>query len=360
MKDLSPIEAGRWMDAAPQIVQDAVTSPATQQVLDELGRRYSLHIDVVGLLVKLTSYMLLGYAKPEDSLQELRTAGISETQARQIIDDINKRIFVPLRERVRVMTTPIQPPRPQPPRPVTAPVPSYIPPRPAVVSGAGGLRPTAAPSTGETKPQYFHLQNKIPAPARPTPSPTAASALNTPVPPLPAQPSRPVFVQTVPKTEEKPSTLAQAIGNALKEESKVPQQTPMPQRPPGFNSAPLPPKMAMPRFFSAASKPIEDSNRMLEDHEEPHINFPPLPKPTETTPRLAAPIAPMMSRPVPAPINLPGAMPPIPVPEPVVPKAETAPMPPQPAPTPFTPVVAAPAAPAAAKPSSDPYREPIE
>ena len=74
MKDLTPLEAGRWMDAAPKIVQDVVTNPLTQQVLERIGKQYALHIDVVGLLVKLTSYMLLGYSSPEDSLQQLEGA----------------------------------------------------------------------------------------------------------------------------------------------------------------------------------------------------------------------------------------------------------------------------------------------
>lgn len=89
------------MDAAPQIVQNAVASPMTQQMIEQIGKQYSLHIDVVGLLVKLTNYMLLGYIRPEDSFQELYAAKISEQQARQIIEDINQKIFVPLREEMR-------------------------------------------------------------------------------------------------------------------------------------------------------------------------------------------------------------------------------------------------------------------
>lgn len=109
------------MTAAPQVVQEAVTSPATQQVLGGLSKQYSLHIDVSGLLEKLTSYMLLGYVNPEQFLQEMRANGVADQQARQIIDEINKKIFVPLRAQMMNIPqaeTKVRPPVPQS-RPIT-------------------------------------------------------------------------------------------------------------------------------------------------------------------------------------------------------------------------------------------------
>jgi hypothetical protein len=140
MKDLSLEEAGRWMEAAPPLVQEAITSEVTQQTLEQLGKQYMLHVDVVGLLMKLTSYMLLGYIGPEEFLKELIAAGVSDKDAREIMTEINKKIFVPLREKMesKEQITP-EPPTQQ----TSVPVPP--------------------PNTSESG-EYFHLENKIPPP----------------------------------------------------------------------------------------------------------------------------------------------------------------------------------------------------
>ncbi|MHB8660461.1 MAG: hypothetical protein ACYC75_00760 [Minisyncoccota bacterium] len=85
-------------------------------------------------------------------------------------------------------------------------------------------------------------------------------------------------------------------------------------------------KSAVRAAMSAHSKPMPNE-KLLEDHEEPHIEFDETPP---SIPRLVTP-------PPPPPPNLPGAMPPVPPP------------PPSPRPTPSTRSYA-----------SDPYREPID
>lgn len=215
------------MAAAPQIVQDAVTSPATQQVLGGLSKQYSLHIDVSGLLEKLTSYMLLGYVSPEQFLQEMRAAGVLDQQARQIVDEINKKIFVPLRAQMM-----------------------------------GSLQGVEQPKK-------------------------------------PVMPQRPVI------TAQRVQTSAPHI-------------------------APLPPKTVMPVRASGTLGDIVRSvtaPKLLEDHEEPHIEF------GDSS----------------VPANLPGMMPPQAAPAPVPPKVEA----PRPAP-PAIPVSFVKSY------SSDPYREPFD
>ncbi len=156
MKDLSPLEAGRWFNAAPKIVQDAVTSPETQRVIEQLGKQYSLHIDVIGLLAKMTSYMLLGYTEPGEFLQELRTANVPDQQAQAIIAEINQKIFVPLRDQMRKNETgstqqPVQPPAMPASQRTDVKVPSYaapaLRPSPQATEGTASIAPQpAAPS----------------------------------------------------------------------------------------------------------------------------------------------------------------------------------------------------------------------
>jgi hypothetical protein len=99
---------------------------------------------------------------------------------------------------------------------------------------------------------------------------------------------------------------------------------------------------------------------MLEDHEEPHIDI--RDKVQGVSTPESAPLKPYPLTLTPAPQNLPGAMPPVGIPELVVPKAETAPMPAWPEPiTPPASVAASPITPTIPQSSSsDPYREPIE
>lgn len=223
MKDLFPLEAGRWLDAAPEIVQETVTSLATQQVIEQLGKQFTLHIDVLGLLVKLTSYMLIGYAGPEESLRELRAAGIADQQAQQIIDEIRKRIFIPLRERMMKESE----------AKVLQPVKNTV---PTDMLSQGG-RPIGIPALGTQQPaSHFHLENKIPLRSAPPMTPRTAP------PPLKSMSgmARPVMIE--------------------------------------------------------AAKAI-DNSKLLEDHEEPHIEFGKI-----------STLVPAPARIAPLPQNLPGVI----------------------------------------------------
>ncbi|MFA5997833.1 MAG: hypothetical protein WC814_00325 [Candidatus Paceibacterota bacterium] len=157
-------------------------------------------------------------------------------------------------------------------------------------------------------------------------------------------------------------------------ENKLPARSapPVPPRP-ASNIAPLPPKTVLPRSGGLPAtrlpvlKPI-DTSRLLEDHEEPHIEFPALPTPISMTkaPRplqraaetpLQQALRTVLPRPAGVsnagspPPNLPGALSPR-IPPKVEPSiSQTQPKPAQPVVPP----------PAPARPySSDPYREPIE
>lgn len=129
----------------------------------------------------------------------------------------------------------------------------------------------------------------------------------------------------------------------------APTATPRPVAPSAPHIAPLPPKMTLPTKASPlgdtlrsimAPKPL-DTAKLLEDHEEPHIEFKP-------TPALAPsePVAPKEAVPVPV-------APPIPSQPPVVPQ-------------PFAPKIAPPAPPKMpplpplTSYGSDPYREPLD
>ena len=249
------------MDMAPLPVQQAVESNATAAIVSGLGIRLGLHIDVIGKIAALNVQMLLGLVNPQGFLQELIVAGVPDKDAREIMTEINQKIFVPLREEMRRGTTaapepakPATPPRPQSAAPFPLPRQVYEPP--------------------PQSPSYSHLESKFPPP------PSYA-------PPRPIQPPRPL---NAPRSGASGDRSAQQNG--------------------------------------LAPRPMD---RMLEDHEEPHIEFH-----NAQTPRPF--VAPDVggaspSRTAPPPVNLPGALPPS--------VAPVAPSPPK-------------------AYSTDPYREPIE
>lgn len=247
MKDLSQEEIGRWIDAAPQLVQDSISSSQTEQLLQGIGKQYSLHIDALGLLGKLITYSLVGYIGPDVFFKELVASGISESDARRMMEEVNQKIFLPIRK------------------------------------------------------QEEELSKNVAAPSQQQPKPV-----------VPTEPVRPVA-------------------------------------PSSPHIAQLPPKMTLPTKASPlgetlrsimAPKPL-DTAKLLEDHEEPHIEFKPTPAPTH-----AVPVAPKET--VPALVVPPA--PPVPpfVPQPSAPKIE--PPAPQKAP-PLPPITSY---------GSDPYREPID
>jgi hypothetical protein len=273
MKDLSQSEMGRWMDAVPQVVYDVVISPETQRTVEQLGQQYKLHVDVVGILYKLTCYMLVGYLKPEEASIELRKVGVSDTEVRTIMSDLNQRIFVPLHN------VQVRKPQPQQTTNVTSqsakPTLQMPPPQPTTHGPTPIMQMPSMYTPPPQSPRYPHQQT-------PEPAITFTRPLNKPAAPAPA---------------------------------------PAPSKP----QAPSGPQ-------------ISDAEHLLEDREEPHIEF------RHETPKESAP-TPMPSIPnadrnMPPP-NLPGATP---TPPPQVSQPEPKIVPPSPS-RPY---------------AADPYREPLE
>jgi hypothetical protein len=291
------------MKTLPPVIRAYLAQGTYSVVAQNLMKKYSLRIDQGGVLEREIMLLLMGIENPEEFTQTLlEEAKLDQSVVNSIVQDINTQIFMPLRAEEMKVSQPA----------ATAPVlPSAPPGIPRLVVPLASPKATQGTATAPTPPQpekFFHLQNKIPAPA---------------------SSSKPIVA------------------------------TPRPANP-GLRGV-----------LAAVAKPA-DASRMLEDHEEPHIEFKktvaPLPPPANlpgamppvAVPRVAAPSTPIQPRPV-----APGArfMPNVPsrAVAPAVhqmpgsPIATTAPIPP--APVQQKPI----APPAPVKPySADPYREPIE
>jgi len=240
-------------NSAPDPVRAVFNDEATTQACMGLQTEFQLNAGQASEIGKGVGYLLLGLIEPEQFLQELHAAGVPDQQARQIMGEVNQKIFVPLREQMQ---------RAAPAAPAAS---ISIPPSPPVAARAPAQQPDS----------YFHLVNKITPPA------------------------------------------------------------------------------------SAAT--LEDE-KLLEDHEEPHIEFrQAAPPPPPVVPPRPAPPRPILPRFVP-PEHLPGAMP-----QPDMPTQAKPPFtpPPSPPPSPSVPPPAPlpprPVLPPSARPYPvDPYREPVD
>lgn len=285
------------MKEIPPPIRAFFASGKVETVAKNLMLKNRLHIDQGAIVEREVILLLLGLKNPTEFVQTLlEEARLDEQTVNSIVQDINAQIFVPLREEMRRgPVAEVAPPQAQsaaaePPRRETQPP---LPPLTTIIPANPQLPPRPAPmltSVPRYVPpkKYFHLQNKIPPPSE------AASAS---------------------------SGTSQSVA----------QDTTSPVSPSGSQT-----------FLNPA--------RLLEDHEEPHLE---MSRAAETPLRQA--LRTVLPRPLEAsgvvgpPANLPGAMPPAPT----VPKPPVITSPP---PSPRAVVT-----PPSAKPySSDPYREPID
>ena len=230
----------------PPPVRAVFTNGKLETVAKNLMQKNRLHIDQAAVVERELILLLLGLKDSTEFVQSLvEEANLDKQTLDSIVQEVNTKIFVPLREEMKKAPPPT----------------GVVGPRPSVAPGVVGPPPQS--------PSYFHLENKIPITRPPTSSASSPTTKGT------------VSVQR----SDLRNVLASVTGEKL-----------------------------------------------LEDHEEPHIEF---------------------RKTVPPPQNLPGAIlhPPLTPKPPIIPP----PTPPKPV---SPPVLVAP--PPLKVYSADPYREPIE
>jgi hypothetical protein len=128
MKKYSDSEILSITQKAPVPIRERIENVQTALTVAEIGQRFNLHIDQIGTIAELNRNMLLGLVNPQEFLNELIAAKVPEKDAREIMTEINQKIFVPLREQMRnAPPTEVKPPQkptqipPQPSRPAQQP-----------------------------------------------------------------------------------------------------------------------------------------------------------------------------------------------------------------------------------------------
>lgn len=101
MGNHSDEEIIRAIEAAPTLVKEAVSSMSTLQAIAAIGKKYTLHVDLIGKLARLNTCMLVGLTSPTEALGELVLVGIPTDSSKSILGELNQSIFLPLQQRMR-------------------------------------------------------------------------------------------------------------------------------------------------------------------------------------------------------------------------------------------------------------------
>lgn len=87
----------------PPEVQDAISSIAIADAIQETGKDYGLRVDQLGVLAEQTTLVLLGIVHPKSFTTRLREAlpqSISDIQIQSLAEDINTLVFEPIHDSI--------------------------------------------------------------------------------------------------------------------------------------------------------------------------------------------------------------------------------------------------------------------
>ena len=250
------------MQELPPVIRTFIAEGRHTMATQSLMSKYKLRVDQGGVLERETMLLLMGIESPSEFVQTLiEEARIDQQTVGNIVQDVNAQIFVPLRDAER----------------------------------RGGLPEVAKPKASFQMPQAELV-------ARPVQQPVPPKAANpAPVMNMASMYAPPLQSPRYPHQQSESESMISFTRPAAAK--SVPSQQPQQQAP---------------------QRPIDTApSHLLEDHEEPRIEFAPANEPTVPSPERNVP-----------PTNLPGAVPEVPT--------QTPP------PGPSRPY------------SADPYREPFE
>jgi hypothetical protein len=240
----------------PRILREYVAEDELTEITEELGEKYSLHVDTIGAVYRETTNMLLGFISPQQFVGELKSVGVPPESVGAIVEELNTKVFIPLREKMK--NAPPEEPSaeetesaPEPQSPVT-PVSTPTPMPPVVLAAPAIPSPSSiAPTMPVAAPQ--------PAP-QPQPAPTPAIIPQS-VPPQHI-PATNAYQYVQPAVGPSATIAASQIVSAqnpphartMKEDMAMAQAAPVSQRPASQISAPAAPTLSP--ILVPASTPV--------------------------------------------------------------------------------------------------------
>jgi hypothetical protein len=94
-------------DALPQMIQEVILSSHYEETLLEIGKQYNLNVEQMGMLEQETTLTMMGLTPTKDFEAELTHGlNVNKLKGSQIAEDINEKIFLKIRELLKLMNTP--------------------------------------------------------------------------------------------------------------------------------------------------------------------------------------------------------------------------------------------------------------
>jgi hypothetical protein len=234
----------------PQPVRDFLDSPARDELMRGMTAAYQLHFDQAAVLERETLLMLLGAETPEEFSKALdQDADLSPEVISGIMNDLNRKVFLPIQEKMRTAPAPTLATAPLPPRPAPTPRPAPPPP-PSISFGAPAAPAVPIPATPPPPRPMPPAPSNLPgADLAPEPPKLAARTMQTDFPggqPAPTPASQPRPAPPMPVRFNEPSVAPRPVAAVPATTSRQAAPAPRPVTPPPKAPAPAPVQPASP------------------------------------------------------------------------------------------------------------------
>lgn len=141
--------------ALPKEVRDAIFSINTAEIIRQIGEKHKLMIDKIGELADETGLVMLGLGHPNQFISHLtERLEINHELAKEIAQEVNSKIFYPIREHLKKMYGIIEEKFEEKPSPPPAPPSSLSPEMPEI------KKESPAPPTSQSRQSIFEEKTK--------------------------------------------------------------------------------------------------------------------------------------------------------------------------------------------------------
>ena len=83
----------------PKILQEAMSSEESVKIFQNIAKKHELQIDQTGKVAEQVSFVILGFAKAEDFVTNLKKKlHLSDEKIQTITKDLNEQIFAPIKK----------------------------------------------------------------------------------------------------------------------------------------------------------------------------------------------------------------------------------------------------------------------
>ncbi len=94
-------------DSLPESIQEVILSSDYENTLLKLGQDHNLNVEQLGILERETTLVMMGLTNPDKFESELRhELNIDPQKVNELTKEINEKIFLKIRELLKLMNTP--------------------------------------------------------------------------------------------------------------------------------------------------------------------------------------------------------------------------------------------------------------